>query len=349
MFNAKNMKKQFQKSVMKRVLLPRIQKIISAENDLANNPTYITSVEESPERFEIPEEAMKRSYFKGFPLNRKVMPQLLGSMRGLNHAVDDLKHNPEEPETIADEYFFETLEEYATSLGAASIGYTKVPEKFIFKDKAVIYTNAIVLTYEMDKDIINLAPSMATFAMIHETYNKLGQVTNKIAQFLREYGYAAQASHPLGGIVLYPPLAESAGLGYRGLNGLLITTEHGPRVRLSAVFTSIENLPFKQKEDLSWIYDFCLVCRKCERSCPGKALLDEPKVSDGELLTFIDREKCFPFFLNDLGCTVCIKECPFSNKGYNHIKARYQRKSYKTIEEFLKTESKCSKIILAKE
>ena len=334
---------------MKRVLLPRIQKITREENDLARDPKNITSVKESPVRFEIPEEAMKRSYFKGFPVNRKVMPQLFGSLSGMNHSISDLNHNPEEPETLADDYFFETLEEYAKALGVASIGYTKVPEKYIFKEKAILYTNAIVLTYEMDKEKIAKAPSMETFAMIHETYNKLGQVTNKIAQCIREYGYAAQASHPLGGVVLYPPLAESAGLGYRGLNGLLITPEHGQRVRLSAIFTSIENLPFKQKDDLSWIYDFCLVCRKCERSCPGKALLAEPKVSEGGLLTFIDKEKCFPFFLNDLGCTVCIKECPFSNKDYNHIKERYQRKSYKTIEEFLKTESKCSKILLAKE
>lgn len=329
------MKNQFQKSVMKRFLLPRIQKITRAENDLANDPKYIASVEESPARFEIPEEAMKRRYFKGFPLNRKVMPQLLGSLKGLNHAVNDLKHNPEDPETIADEYFFETLEEYTKALGVASIGYTKVPEKYIFKEKAIIYTNAIVLTYEMDREKINKAPSMETFTMIHETYNKLGQVTNKIAQCMREYGFAAQASHPLGGIALYPPLAELAGLGYRGLNGLIITPEHGPRVRLSAIFTSIENLPFNKENELSWIYDFCLVCKRCVRTCPGQAMLEEPKLSEGELLTFIDNEKCFPYFLNDLGCTICIKECPFSYMDYNHIKEKYKRKSYKTVEQFL--------------
>lgn len=329
------MKNQFQKSVMKRILLPRIQKITKKENDLAKNPKFITSVEESPVRFEIPEEAMKRPYFKGFPVNRKVMPQLLGSLKGLNHAVDDLKHNPEDPETIAADYFFETLEEYAKALGVASIGYTKVPEKYIFKEKAILYTNAIVLSYEMDEGKIAKAPSIETFTMIHETYNKLGQVTNRIAQCMREYGYAAQASHPLGGIVLYPPLAESAGLGYRGLNGLIITPEHGPRVRLSAIFTNIENLPFTKNDDLSWIYDFCLVCKKCQRTCPGNAMLEEPTVSDGELLTFIDNEKCFPYFLNDLGCTVCIKECPFSYWDYNHIKEKYQRKSYRTVEQFL--------------
>ena len=65
--------------------------------------------------------------------------------------------------------------------------------------------------------------------MVHETYNQLGQISNRIADWLRERGYAAHAGHPLGGMALYPPMAQEAGLGWRGISGLVITPEYGPR------------------------------------------------------------------------------------------------------------------------
>ena len=67
---------------------------------------------------------------------------------------------------------------------------------------------------------MGLAPNPDTAVMVHETYNQLGLVSNKIADWLREQGYAAHPGHPLGGFALYPPMAQAAGLGWRGINGL---------------------------------------------------------------------------------------------------------------------------------
>jgi hypothetical protein len=106
----------------------------------------------------------------------------------------------------------------------------------VFKDTAIRYTQAIVLVMEMSKKRMDLAPNMDTAIMVNETNNQLGQVSNKIADWLREWGYAVHAGYPLGGMALYPPTAQAAGLGWRGINGLVITPQFGSRVQLEAVF-----------------------------------------------------------------------------------------------------------------
>ena len=76
----------------------------------------------------------------------------------------------------------------------------------------------------------------------------------------------------LGGITDYTHLAELAGFGAIGYHGLLITPEFGPRVRLAAVFTSIEDLPSTATDEHAWIEDFCRECVKCVRQCPPQAI-----------------------------------------------------------------------------
>ncbi|MFW9825056.1 MAG: 4Fe-4S dicluster domain-containing protein [Candidatus Thorarchaeota archaeon] len=311
---------------MNNVLLRNYKSIIAKENEISLIEGTILSNDNSPIRFEIPLMAMKVPGFDGIPMTRKIIPNLLGSYSGIKKAVSDLEKNPKNPKEKTDEDFIVQLEDYAKSQGVSTIGYTQLPSSYVFQNKGVLYSNAIILTFEMDAELIEQAPSVNTFAMIHETYNKLGQASNALANFLRDNGYSAHASHPLGGIVLYPPLAEAAGLGYRGLHGLIITPEHGPRVRLAAVFTSIENLPFNGEFSHSWIGKFCQSCKKCVKTCPGKAMYDEPLKPNDDIITYVDQDKCFPYFLRDYGCTVCIKDCPFSKIDYYKIKNKFVEK-----------------------
>lgn len=83
----------------------------------------------------------------------------------------------------------------------------------------------------MDKESIEAAPSPETQEIGVVNYDELGKRTNEIAEFLRENGFAAHASHPAGGFVMYPYLSQKAGLGYRGRHGMLITPTFGPRQR----------------------------------------------------------------------------------------------------------------------
>ena len=152
----------------------------------------------------------------------------------------------------------------------------------------MLYGNAIVLAMEMDKDRIDKAPSYETMAMIMETYDNLGIAANKIAQYLREQNFGAHACHPLGGMALYPPLGQMSGIGFHGRHGLIITPEFGPRIRLTAVFTSIENLPLQKTNDHRWIREYCETCLQCVKKCPVKAILDKPISHGSRKITYTD-------------------------------------------------------------
>lgn len=318
-------KRQLLRVLKDRVLKPQLKRMDAWEKIVYDAPGAVRGGENSPVRFNIPREGLKlegdHAPLPGFP---KSAPQMVGSMLNIRKSVRDLARNPSEGKRHIDEDTLDALHLFANSVGVDKIGYTAVPQEWIFHDTAIRHTQAIVLVMEMSKARMDLAPNPDTAVMVHETYNKLGQAANKIADWLREQGYSAHAGHPLGGMALYPPMAQSAGLGWRGINGLLITPEYGPRVRLAAVFTEIENLPSYTGDEHAWILDFCDVCRRCVRDCPPSAIYDEPIVHDNGLVTVLDNSKCFPYFAKNHGCSVCIKVCPFNQQGYDKIKSGFQ-------------------------
>jgi epoxyqueuosine reductase QueG len=246
---------------------------------------------------------------------------MVGSVINIRRSVFDLQRNPTDGKIRIDAQTLAELHAFARSAGADEIGFAPVPQEWVFQDTAIRYTQAIVLVMEMDKERMDLAPNRDTAVMVHETYNRLGQVSNKIADWLRERGYAAHAGHPLGGMALYPPMAQAAGLGWRGISGLLITPQFGPRVRLAAVFTEIENLPRYEGDEHAWVLEFCEACQRCIRDCPPGAFYDEPVHHDNGLVTVLDNRKCFPYFVAYHGCSICIKVCPFHSRSYESLKA----------------------------
>lgn len=175
---------------------------------------------------------------------------------------------------------------------------------------------------EMEKEGIDSASSIACMKTVMETYRDLGRITNKIAELLRNRGFGAHAAHPLMGPTLYPPLAQMAGLGWIGLNGIIITPEHGPRVRLAAVFTSIDNLPFCQENDHAWVANYCDKCKAYIKQCPPQALYEIPINHGNGQITFVENDLCFPYFSDNYGCSVCISVCPFNHAPYARLKEK---------------------------
>ncbi|MFX0085215.1 MAG: hypothetical protein ACFFAU_06045 [Candidatus Hodarchaeota archaeon] len=303
-------------------------KIIEKERNLAKHEYAIKSVEDSPTRFEIVLESLKYSHDQiGLLRSLRTIRFIPSNMRNITKSLISMRQNPEDPKTTISSELLLELESYAKSLGISSMGYVKLPRNLIFKEKAVLHQNAIVLSLEMDKEKIELAPSPKTSAMIMRTYDNLGKASNQLTRFLRKHGYSAQAGHPLGGLVLYPPLAELAGIGYHGKHGLIITPKHGSRVRLTAIYTNIDNLPFNEKNPHEWIKNFCQNCGRCIRKCPSFAIYDDPILHTNGLLTHIKNEYCFPVFLEYYGCSICIKECPFSRVDYHKLKKQFDTKT----------------------
>jgi epoxyqueuosine reductase len=226
-----------------------------------------------------------------------------------------------DPQTLAE------LEAYAKNLGIAEIGYTVVNPRYIFRGFRILFPNAMVFTIEMDREKIRQAPSLPSYIEIWRTYYEVGVIVNKIADFLRQRGFNAHAGPAVGGDVNYIPVAIDAGLGISGKNGLLITRHSGPRVRLAAVYTDIENLPFAQENPHCWVRDYCETCNICIQKCPADAIYPATKTLADGGPAFIDHTKCAMPFSNDNGCTLCIKHCPFSVMEYDQLKTRFQQQS----------------------
>ncbi|TFF63577.1 MAG: 4Fe-4S dicluster domain-containing protein [Promethearchaeota archaeon] len=229
---------------------------------------------------------------------------------------------------------WEQLSAYAKHKWKVHIGFTKLPPKLIFKDKAVLFKHVLICIQEMNKEKIKQAPKIAAGGEVIKTYGTLGLAVNDIARWLRSKGIKSHANHPLGGLVNTPPLAGKAGMGWRGKHGLLITPEFGPRHRIAPIFIEKKIFKYTDTQEHRWIEQWCETCGKCQRACPTQAIQSNAKVSIegipaiGRTKTCIDREKCFPYFNKTLGCSVCIKVCPFS-KGIdayirlkNIVKAR---------------------------
>jgi len=86
----------------------------------------------------------------------------LQTILGVRKSFLDIKKNPKNPKTTASVDFIKQIKMKAIEYGATSVGFTRIDSSEIFKDKAILFDNAIVLTMEMAKDAINKAPSVET-------------------------------------------------------------------------------------------------------------------------------------------------------------------------------------------
>jgi epoxyqueuosine reductase len=294
------------------------------EDRATARPGLVAPDEDSPERFDI----IGRKMQLETPAPNSIVPMVIPAMLTVMRSMSSLDDNPLEPRTEITPDELAELEAEILALGASSVGYTTLPARHVFRDKGVLSPHAIVLSMAMDKQDMLQAPSLPTLKAVWRTYRDLGFVSQKVAVSLRRRGFAAYGGHPLNGLALYPPLAQAAGLGWLGYNGLIVTPEHGPCVRLAAVFTSIENLPTDRPgADHSWVEAFCDHCRACIAKCPADAIHDAPVKRDNGRIHCIDSDRCFPEFNDRDGCSVCIAVCPFTKKPYESLRAIHLRHS----------------------
>jgi len=126
----------------------------------------------------------------------------------------------------------------------------------------------------LDSPIMRISMS-ETLAIYHE----LCRIGYRLSRFLEKNGFLGVTIHPaypvemneetrgLVGDFSLRYAAVSAGLGFIGKNGLLITPEYGPRVRLAAVITNID-----LKSNARCIEPNCGMCTLCIENCPAKAI-----------------------------------------------------------------------------
>jgi epoxyqueuosine reductase QueG len=138
--------------------------------------------------------------------------------------------------------------------------------------------------------------------------NDLKQTGYRIARFLTNQGYPSinigqdlTDYRTITGVFSFKYAAVQAGLGSIGKNGLLITPNYGPRVKLSAVLTEAQLEGDPINDD-----DFCGDCGICYKVCPPGAL----KEPVGNEWPNYDRFVCCSFYTANEGCGLCMSKCP---------------------------------------
>ncbi len=212
----------------------------------------------------------------------------------------------------------------ARTAGAADIRYVRVPRNAIFQHKGIPHEYAVVITVEMDQANIATAPSFVAMREVAKGYGNLARIGNQLAGFMRQNGFAAYPGTALGGLTDYTHLAEVAGLGAIGYHGLLITPNEGARLRINTIYTNITNLPIQTENEHLWVRDFCAMCKKCIRGCPVQAIYEQPRPRGDGGMQCIDHAACRDYFNQNYGCAVCLAKCPFSEMGYEKVKARFK-------------------------
>ena len=226
------------------------------------------------------------------------------------------------------------IKKAALTLGAGSVGICSFDAKWIYShqfsrksqktcpmDLPKSIKNVIVFLVPMDYQLGRTFPAAVSGSATGDGYAKCLNTANALAQFITNLGYEAVASMNDTGLNI--PMAIEAGLGEYGRNGLLISPQFGPNVRIAKVFT---DLPLMSDKPTSFgVKEFCNICSKCSDSCPVKAIpAGEPQSNPPNFSSLkgitkwtVNAEKCFKFWVGmNTDCAICIRVCPY-NKDYS--------------------------------
>ena len=211
------------------------------------------------------------------------------------------------------------IKRVAKLFGASMVGITNFDQRWQYKSRfsdiegkdqpAEISTetgldHVIVLAIPMDYELMKTVPSALGSAATGMGYSNDTTLLIALSQYIRGLGYEAFGS--LNDTALSIPYAIKAGLGQFGRNGLLITKDFGPRVRLGRIYT---NMPLAHDKAINFgVQKFCEICKRCAKTCPSKSIpMGEPSSTPLSISNLkgvrkwtVDVEKCFAFGLHKI-------------------------------------------------
>ncbi|HCJ10813.1 MAG TPA: hypothetical protein DHW14_06580 [Clostridiales bacterium] len=262
------------------------------------------------------------------------------SFVGLPWTPDRLELDPDEASEI--------VKEAALFLGANLVGIARLDRRWVYRPGWHRYEHeeidldamlppsmqwAVVMAVATPYEYVSHAPTARASAAAGLGYSKMAHLAPSLAKFIACLGYKAIACG--NDTALSIPLAVDAGLGQLGRNGLLVTPEFGPRVRLCKVLT---DLPLEPTRPVDFgVTEYCRVCVKCAEYCPAQAILyggptheaRTPSTNPGLRKWPIDGEACFRFWYRNgaktergmyhIDCYQCVNVCPFNKPpGFFH-------------------------------
>jgi epoxyqueuosine reductase QueG len=127
--------------------------------------------------------------------------------------------------------------------------------------------------------------------------------------------------------------ATSAGIGWIGKNGLLISPRYGPRLSLATVLTDA-----KLRPDAPTEVSQCSDCSLCVQHCPSQAITGAEWSRSSPFIELVKLSSCRSHKATKRltegkpNCGLCINICPYGRKDengkrFNHGDTETQRKN----------------------
>lgn len=185
---------------------------------------------------------------------------------------------------------------------------------------------------------LEMAVSIGVDRKLNEdTISLLGILQKRAARFLRRKGYRYLCIPPdsdrINGTFiskLYPffthkMAATSAGLGWVGKNGLLISPDYGPRLSLATVLT---DAPMEAAAPIE--FSLCGECTLCVDFCPSEAITGKKWSRFEPFIRLIRLDRCNSHKKSSKAlngkpnCGLCVNICPYGRKSYNKNKSAHR-------------------------
>lgn len=219
--------------------------------------------------------------------------------------------------------FINEIERKFKELGTSMVGYSNVSDKLPEEIKELKY--AITIGIRLSDFIIDEIIDKPTFTYFHH-YRAINALIDQISLrgllMIQERGYkvlAVPASQTVNdmedkysGVFPHKTAAVKAGLGWVGKNGLFISSQFGPRVRLGTILTDME-VPCRSVV----MTELCGDCNICVKSCPAMALTGNSWFEECSRGDIVDAKACSDYMnskFKHIGrgsvCGICVKVCP---------------------------------------
>jgi epoxyqueuosine reductase len=224
----------------------------------------------------------------------------------------------------------------ATSLDADYFGVADLTPAFDFiqaqgGERATRYPRGIVIGMRLQDSLVDLVPDGDRAGAIlykHNSYDvvnaALDQMALRVANLLQREGFGAfpvpaskrtDDGH-ISGVFSQKLAAHLSGLGWIGKSCLLVTPDHGPRVRWVTILTDAPLKPTGSPMDPR-----CGECTACVDICPVHAFTGRMFSADEPREARFDAAACDRHYkkMEKDGlvgvCGLCLQVCPHGKKG----------------------------------